>query len=57
MNDFKFLLTGYDTRYDGIVVYLFVQIVRITSGKLNTPEIIGILIIEISLYMITQIII
>ena len=56
MNDIKLLLTCYHPGNDRVVIDLFVQVVRIASGELDTSQIIRIEIVEVSVDMIAQVI-
>ena len=54
MNNIILLLTGYDSCHNGIIIDLIMKIVRITTGKLNTSQVIGLPITEISINMVAQ---
>ena len=56
MNDIKLLLTRYHPGNDRIVIDLFMQIVRITSGKFDASQIIRIETTEVSVDMVAQVI-
>ena len=51
--DIKLLLTGYHAGHNGIIIDLFMQIVRITPREFDASQVICMQIIEIGINMIT----